>query len=272
MYLKKNSLAILNSIIAKSQDLYFKIIEPPMLSWARYANINKCRKGLVSIIIATYNRSDILINRTLPSIFAQTYTNIEVVVVGDHCIDDTPQRIKQIKDPRLVFVDLPTRGKYPDHIAQRWFVQGSAPRNKGMQISKGEWFVFISDDDILYPHHVATLVAAASSRNLEFISAGYRCVKEGNLVEVPPAKNNYKSDLICGGMQTWLYRSYLKCFKWNRHAWRKRYDRPIDYDLQQRMYRSGVRMGFINDIVYYNPPVKGTNTTGYKAALMVDRK
>lgn len=267
-----NASNIANFFIAEVQDLFFKIYEPLMLHWVRIKNTGDANEGLVSIIIPTYNRSGILVNRTLPSIFSQTYSNIEVLVIGDHCIDDTPLKIRTVKDPRLIFLNLPKRGKYPDLVEKRWFVQGSVPRNKGMQIAKGEWFVFVSDDDILYPNHIETLLMAAKSKKLEFISAGYKTVKDGLLVEVLPTKNNYNSDLVCGGMQTWLFRSYLKFFKWNRHAWRKKYDRPVDYDLQQRMYRCGVKMGYINDIVYYNPPVQGTNTTGYKAALKAEGK
>jgi len=225
---------------------------------------------LVSVIIATYNRSMILIDRTLPAVLAQSYKNIEVIIVGDKCIDNTAEKLKNFNDKRVVFYDLPKRGVYPDHIKDRWFVQGSVPRNKGMEIAKGKWFVFISDDDVLYENHIEILLKAAKKDNFEFVSASYKTVKDGNELIVHPRKNNVNSDLICGGMQTWIYRSYLKCFKWNRHSWRKEFDRPVDYDIQQRFYRSGVKMGCINDVVFYNPPVEGTNTTGYQAAIVAD--
>ena len=124
---------------------------------------------------------------------------------------------------------------------------------------------------MLFKNHVASLLAAAKEKNVEFISASYETVKDGQKLIVHPNTWNVDSDLVCGGMQTWLYRSYLKCFKWNRQSWRKSYDRPVDYDLQQRFYRTGVRMDCIRDIVFYNPPVEGTNTTGYAAAIAAER-
>ncbi len=139
-----------------------------------------------------------------------------------------------------------------------------------MEIAKGKWFVFISDDDVLYENHIEVLLRAAKKDNLEFVSASYKTVRDGNELIVHPGKSNIGSNLICGGMQTWIYRSYLKCFKWNRHSWRKKFDRPVDYDIQQRFYRSGVKMGHINDVVFYNPPVEGTNTTGYQAATIAE--
>jgi glycosyltransferase involved in cell wall biosynthesis len=194
------------------------------------------------------------------------------VVIGDCCVDDTAKRIKEVQDKRLIFFDLKKRGKYPKPIEDRWFVQGTTPRNYGMKIAKGNWFVFISDDDILYPNHIEVLLRSAIEKNLEFISAAYTTVKDGKTIEVQPSTSNNHSELICGGMQTWLYRSYLRTFKWNRHSWRKKYDKPIDYDLKQRFYQCGVRMGFIHDVVSYNPPVEGTNTTGYKAAIMIENE
>jgi hypothetical protein len=65
-----------------------------------------------------------------------------------------------------------------------------------------------------------------------------------------------------------MYRSYLKGIKWNIHSWRKNWNRPVDYDLQFRFLNAGVKMAHINEIVFFNPPLEGTNTTGYQAALI----
>ena len=264
-----------NWIISEFINLYYFLFEKLFLQLAR-KEFQKKRKiedtPLISIIIATYNRSSILINRTIPSILKQTYNNYEIIIVGDHCIDDTPQLIKKLACSKVIFYDLPKRGKYPKDIKERWFVQGTKPRNKGMDLAKGDWFVFISDDDILYPNHLETLVRAAIELNVEFISGTYETVKNGKKEIVKPilfTQNGKKS--FIGGMQTWMYRSYLKCFKWNIHSWRKSWNRPVDYDLQLRFLRSGVKMGYIEDIVSSNPPVLGTNTTGYEAAIIADK-
>jgi hypothetical protein len=49
-------------------------------------------------------------------------------------------------------------------------------------------------------------------------------------------------------MQTWLYRNYLRSFKYNINCWRKSYFRVNDTDLGQRFYLSGVRIGFLNRV------------------------
>ncbi|MDO8665381.1 MAG: glycosyltransferase, partial [Gemmatimonadales bacterium] len=63
--------------------------------------------------IATYNRGAVLCERTIPTVLAQTYPHFELLIVGDHCTDDTEERVKALKDPRIRFVNLPERGNYP---------------------------------------------------------------------------------------------------------------------------------------------------------------
>jgi glycosyltransferase involved in cell wall biosynthesis len=260
------NLIIVNYIKVKNY-LFDSLILFSSRLFSNFSNSNN--EPLVSIIIATYNRSDILVNRTLPSVLSQTYKNIEVIIVGDKCIDKTPALLENYSDSRVYFYDLPKRGKYPSNVKDRWFVQGTVPRNKGMSLAKGEWFVFISDDDIMLPNHVSTLLKAAIKQNVEFISASYETVKNGKKIIVKPQPFG-RSSVLVGGMQTWLYRSYLKSFKWNIHSWRKKWNKPVDYDLQNRFINAGVKIGVIDEIVYFNPPVHGTNTTGYEAAVLAE--
>jgi len=266
-----------NKIYTNFKAVYYSVYEFIFLRITRLFNYYHYKTEtdslpLVSIIIATYNRSNILLKRTLPSILAQSYKNIEIIIVGDKCIDNTANLLNNYPDKRVKFYDLYIRGLYPSNIKDRWFVQGTAPRNKGMRLAKGKWFVFISDDDILFPNHVETLLNNAIKMNVEFLSASYETVKQGkNLIVHPVNFGTEDNPCLIGGMQTWIYRSYLKFFKWNIDSWRKDWNRPVDYDLQLRFIDAGVKFGHINEIVYYNPPVEGTNTTGYEAALIADK-
>src|SRR5208283_840034 len=93
---------------------------------------NSSTEPLVSVIIPTYNRSRLLIERAIPSVLAQSYKNFELIVVGDHCTDDTEQLVKKLDDNRVKFVNLPVGGKYPKKGYNRWLVAGCIPRNKGL--------------------------------------------------------------------------------------------------------------------------------------------
>src|SRR6266496_3474924 len=55
-------------------------------------------RPLVSVRVATFNRAELLVGRALPSVLNQTYDELEVVVVGDHCTDQTAERIEALGD------------------------------------------------------------------------------------------------------------------------------------------------------------------------------
>lgn len=252
---------ILSTLIATK----YRLTEQPLLRLmrARYRHLYEDGKDqpLISIIIATYNRGKILTERTIPSILNQTYKNFEIMVIGDKCADNTPLLISTLGDPRIRFYDLPQRGNYPSDAEARWFVQGAVPRNKGLQLARGKWFAWISDDDVVLPHFLDTLVGFAQQGDHEFVSASYTYEKNGE-TNTGRASDH---DPPIGGMPTWLYRSYLKVFKWNIHSWRKSWNRPCDYDVRDRMMSAGVRMGYIDEVVIHAPTVQGTNTVGFAA-------
>src|ERR1700721_675181 len=67
---------------------------------------------LVTIRIATYNRGQMIVDRALSSAIAQSYSNTEILVVGDHCDELTEKAVLSVDDPRVTFVNLPERGGY----------------------------------------------------------------------------------------------------------------------------------------------------------------
>lgn len=109
-------------------------------------------KQLVSIIIRTCNRPDILKN-ALKSIEKQTYTNLEVIVVEDGK-NLSKEMIKQ-KFPNLNIKYFSTQNK----------VGRTKAGNIGLSLASGDYFNFLDDDDILLPNHVETLVSNLLENN-----------------------------------------------------------------------------------------------------------
>jgi glycosyltransferase involved in cell wall biosynthesis len=91
---------------------------------------------LVSVIIPVYNRAYI-IGRTVDSVAAQTYKNIEIIVVDD-CSDDSADL-----QAKLDTYDLDI--KYIRHETNK---HGGASRNTGIDASKGKYIAFLDSDDI----------------------------------------------------------------------------------------------------------------------------
>lgn len=103
-------------------------------------------RPLVTVIVPTYNRRE-WIGECLDSVLAQTYPNIEIVVVDDRSTDDTVEWLRG--ESRYQGITL--------HL-QEQNGGASLARNTGIGISKGELIVFIDSDDMLRPNHVETAV------------------------------------------------------------------------------------------------------------------
>lgn len=103
---------------------------------------------LVSVIVPAYN-SAWCVERTLRSIAAQTYANLEVIVVDDGSTDDTASVVRACiaGDARFRVVDQDNRGLV-------------GARNRGIEESRGEYIAPVDADDLWDPHYVASQVAA----------------------------------------------------------------------------------------------------------------
>lgn len=103
----------------------------------------KSNQPVISVVIPTRDRGE-LFTKAAKSVFAQTYTNIELVVVDDNStvppvIDDAPKHI-EVKYHRN------------DKV-----VGGAISRNTGVALSKGEFICFLDDDDYYNATKLQTL-------------------------------------------------------------------------------------------------------------------
>lgn len=98
---------------------------------------------LVSVIIPTFDRPAML-QVALDSIMLQTYSQVETIVV----IDGGP-RLDALasKYPNVQFIHMPENN-------------GRKSMNTAFAATKGEYVAFLNDDDVFFPHHIASLVTA----------------------------------------------------------------------------------------------------------------
>jgi glycosyltransferase involved in cell wall biosynthesis len=99
----------------------------------------------VSVVIPAYNAAT-TIRRALESIFAQTFTDYEIVVVDDGSTDQTGAIVRQYGD-RVLLVEQPNRGQ-------------ATARNNGVRHSSGEFLAFLDADDQWLPRRLEMTVAA----------------------------------------------------------------------------------------------------------------
>jgi O-antigen biosynthesis protein len=261
---------VYNILISFFTRIKYSISEPIKLKIARtrhehkYRNLSQNSSPLISITIPTYDRGKLLIERTLPAIFAQTYSNFEVIIVGDCCEEPTRSILSTLDDPRVKFINLKKRTKYPNDPKLRWFISGVAPSNHGIDLAQGEWICYFDDDDIMAPNYLESLIDFARNGNYEFVAGLYEEERNG-VNSVQGQKSSQYPEF--GGHSTWLYRSYLSFFKYNINSWRKSYNCPQDIDMQLRMKDAGVRMELLEKVVSYIKPRPGNTTIGLDARM-----
>jgi glycosyltransferase involved in cell wall biosynthesis len=101
----------------------------------------------VSVIIATWNASHLL-RYAIGSVLRQDLPDFELLVIGDHCTDDTGEVVASFDDPRIHFTNLPTNSG-----------QQATPNNVGLAGARGRYVAFLNHDDLFLPHHLSSGVA-----------------------------------------------------------------------------------------------------------------
>lgn len=113
---------------------------------------------LVSIITPTWFRHDLLLNRCIPSIDAQTYPAIEHLIVSD---GPDPELAGKLFPPLRSGERSRWFTNLPEHDGNlHW---GSLARLHGIELAAGELIGYVDDDDALRPRHVELLAAALAA-------------------------------------------------------------------------------------------------------------
>ena len=131
----------------------------------------------VSVIVPVFNSSQ-YIGATLDSIINQNFDGFEIIVVDDGSSDNSLEIINE----KLNAADIPNTVFHQEN-------QGvSAARNKGIELSKGDYLVFVDADDYITPNHLEQLYNGETDFSLIQIVK-----KEGNTTSKP---HIYSQDFI----------------------------------------------------------------------------
>lgn len=102
-------------------------------------------ENLVSIIVPIYNKSS-TIDRCVQSLLNQSYSILEIILVNDGSIDDSEKKCsKYMNDVRVKYIAKKNGGV-------------SSARNKGLEIARGEFIIFVDADDSVESNFVEYLL------------------------------------------------------------------------------------------------------------------
>lgn len=112
---------------------------------------------LVTIITVCWNSAK-TIEQTFRSVHEQTYSNIEYVVVDGGSTDGTVDLLKANEDLIDYYVSEPDAGLYN-------------AMNKGLELARGDYILFLNSDDWYVPEAVEKLVRVHQDTGSDFVSA-----------------------------------------------------------------------------------------------------
>ena len=120
---------------------------------------------MISVIVPAYNLEN-YISRTLDSILAQTYNDIEIIVVNDGSNDNTGNIIDKYAKENPGKVNA-------IHIENSGVTKA---RSAGIREAQGDWIGFVDGDDIIEPDMYEHLINNAIKYNADISHCGYRMV------------------------------------------------------------------------------------------------
>ena len=126
-------------------------------------------KTLISVIVPVYNVERYL-EKCLDGILAQTYGNLEILVIDDGSTDRCGAICDSyaLRDPRIRVFHTENRGL-------------SCARNLGLDHAKGDWIGFVDSDDWIEPDMYEVLLRRAEETGADIVECGFW--REGSVPE-----------------------------------------------------------------------------------------
>ena len=197
---------------------------------------------LISVIVPVYNAEEWM-RESLESIRAQSYKNLEVLLIDDGSTDGSGAICDEYAamDGRFVAIHKENGGV-------------SSARNVGLDRASGAWIGFVDPDDIARPELFARLLREAEASDSDIVACGFhRFGEENNDRTFPAGRFDTREALLRMTLGE----------KLNVHLWNKIYRRELfdgilfpegqiseDLLVMHRLFERAKQVSVIEDILY----------------------
>lgn len=133
--------------------------------------LSEAGRPLVSIITAVRN-AEALLESTIVSMIAQTYDNVEYIIIDGASTDRSLEVIKDYEEAIDIWISEPDHGIY-----EAW--------NKGLRVARGEWIGFLGAGDVYYNCAIEKYIGRIceyGQSGLEYISSKNELISEDGVV------------------------------------------------------------------------------------------
>lgn len=211
----------------------------------------------VSVVSAFYNRGS-RVRESVGSLLAQTYPNLEVVIVDDGSTDDTLAELRAFDDPRLTILSRANRG----------FV---ASINEAIRASSGAFVAIHGSGDISFPDRIARQAQVMIDDPATGVVGCWveddETVGEGTLVFRPPAGLPFHQALLTRNLFTHGESMFRRALYDQVGGYREFFRYAQDRDLWLRISRHA-EYAIVPDILYRRfKPAGGVSADPQKLVL-----
>lgn len=202
------------------------------------SNNNEMTKGLVSVVIPTYNRRD-SIQRAIQSVLNQTYSNFEILVIDDGSTDDTEAVVKRMNDSRIHYYRQENQGS-------------QAARNCGIRLAKGEYIGFLDSDDEWMPEKLVKNIQYMKNHDLDILFSQFLRIQEGVPDKIIPTDLNdgyIPTEIIADNFRVTTDTIFGNCEAIKYILFDEKIKRFQDYDFMLMAADAGFKICFEKDIL-----------------------
>lgn len=161
-------------------------------------------KPVVSVVVSCFNIEQ-HVGACLESISAQTYTNLDVILVDDGSTDGTGTVLNRFASANEGW-----------HVLAKQNGGPSSARNAGIRAATGDWLIFVDGDDVLAPHAVERLLGAAIASGVPLICANHYVQSNGRDVAVWPIGDEVRSLSQREAFESVLYHREIDVSAWGK--------------------------------------------------------
>lgn len=151
----------------------------------------------VSVIIPCFNAAR-FVGKTIESVLAQTYSNLELIVVDDKSTDESAAIVESYGqvDARVRLIRMPINAGAP-----------AAPRNAGVVAAQGEWVAFLDADDLWHPRKLESQMQALNAYGALMCSTQMKDFRREDQVVLEPPPPSPRVERITLRQQLLKYRT-----------------------------------------------------------------
>jgi hypothetical protein len=198
------------------------------------------RDPLVTVRIATWHGSEKLLSRSIPSVLTGSYENVEVLVCSDGPDPEARAAVESVGDPRVRYLELAERPRYPRHPWSFWEVAGIHAVNRALDEARGSFIAPLDHDDAFTRDHIRDLLALAYERRADLVYGQALCEQRDGGWDVIGSEPLAHAQIAHGSA---MYSRRLAHLRLDADAWIR--GEPGDWNMWRRMVEAGASAAFL---------------------------